>query len=112
MGNVKPVTSSLRDAATILPTLAKTPSFVPLLPFYYSMQLLFVTSATGLSILQLGDDLSPVQLGSYTSMVDFGSPTSVAYSSEYDELAISVANPDPLTKGRVYIVSSVEGWVQ
>lgn len=50
-------------------------------------------------------------IGFYNSMSTFGEPTSVAYNSVYDELAISVTAFDPLTKGQVYIVSSVESWI-
>lgn len=74
-------------------------------------QMLFVASSSNVTVLQLKDDLSVSELGSYDSMTAFGNPTSVAYSDTYDELAISVAAADPLTKGRVYIVSSVENWI-
>lgn len=74
--------------------------------------MLFVVSSAGLSVLEIGEDLSPTMLGAYSGMMDFGTPTSVSYSENYDELAISVASEDPLTKGRVYVVSSVEDWVR
>ena len=51
-------------------------------------------------------------VGFYDSMKDFGTPNSVAYSPVNDELAIAVAAHDVLTKGQVYIVSSVEDWVE
>ncbi|CAN0162374.1 unnamed protein product, partial [Ectocarpus fasciculatus] len=71
----------------------------------------FAASATGVSILKLGDDLSLSELGFYSSMVTFGEPTSVAYNSVYDEVAISVKAFDPLTKGRVYVVKSSDDWI-
>lgn len=74
-------------------------------------QMLFVSSATNITILELNDDLGVDEVGFYDSMITFGNPTSVAYSGEYDELAFSVAAEDPLTKGRVYVVSSVDDWV-
>lgn len=73
---------------------------------------MFAASTTGLSILELGDDLSLSKIGFYDTMASFGEPTSVAYSDVYDELAISVKSFNPLTKGKVYIVQSVEDWIR
>eukprot|EP00903_Cladosiphon_okamuranus_P012016 g11282.t1 len=73
---------------------------------------MFAASATGVSILMLGDDLSPSEVGFYTSMVEFGEPTSVAYNAKRDEVAISVKSFDPLTKGRVYVVPSLDDWIE
>lgn len=36
---------------------------------------------------------------------------SVAYNPKYDELAITVKPEDPLTKGKLYIVTDVEKWI-
>lgn len=77
-----------------------------------TQQYMFAASATGISILRLGDDLSPSEVGFYSSMVDFGEPTSVAYSAKNDEVAFSVKSFDPLTKGRVYVVPSADDWVE
>lgn len=73
---------------------------------------MFAASATGVSVLKLGEDLSLSEIGFYTSMVPFGEPTSVAYNSVYDEVAISVKAFDPLVKGRVYIVKSASEWME
>lgn len=59
----------------------------------------------------MGEDLALEKIGFYDAMASFGEPTSVAYSAVYDELAISVKSSDPLTKGKVYIVRSVEDWI-
>ncbi|CAM9455187.1 unnamed protein product [Scytosiphon promiscuus] len=69
-------------------------------------------SATGVSILKLGEDLSLSEIGFYSTMVPFGEPTSVAYNSVYDEVAISVKSFDPLVKGRVYIFKSASEWIE
>ncbi|CBJ25800.1 alkaline phosphatase [Ectocarpus siliculosus] len=76
-----------------------------------SGQHVFAASATGVSILKLGDDLSLWELGFYDSMTTFGEPTSVAYNPVFDEVAISVRAFDPLTRGRVYVVKSCEDWI-
>ncbi|CAB1115103.1 unnamed protein product [Ectocarpus sp. CCAP 1310/34] len=76
------------------------------------LQHVFAASATGVSILKLGDDLSLSELGFYNSMAAFGEPTSVAYNPVFDEVAISVKAFDPLTKGRVYVVKSSEDWIR
>eukprot|EP00752_Nemacystus_decipiens_P017246 g15450.t1 len=73
---------------------------------------MYAASATGISILELGDDLSPSQIGFYTGMVEFGEPTSVAYNAVRDEVAFSVKAFDPLTKGRVYVVPSADDWIK
>lgn len=75
------------------------------------LQHAFTSSSTGLTIFKVGDDLSPYMIGFYDTMLTFGAPTSVAYNSVYDELAISVTAYDPLTKGQVYVISSVENWI-
>lgn len=62
--------------------------------------------------MELGADLSPYFVGIYNSTVSFGGTTSVAYNPVHDELAIAVSAYDPLTKGAVYIVSSVEDWIE
>lgn len=90
---------------------APPPTRTPLPTAPVCLQMLFVTSSSGLSVLQLNSSLGVDLLGTYEAMSDFGSPTSVSYSETHDELAISVASEDPLTKGRVYIVSSVDSWV-
>lgn len=64
-----------------------------------------------MTILKLGEDLNPEMVGFYDSMSSFGEPTSVAYNDVYDELAISVKSSDPLTRGQVYIISSVKDWM-
>eukprot|EP00904_Undaria_pinnatifida_P006684 jgi/Undpi1/3145/HiC_scaffold_15.g06519.m1 len=76
------------------------------------MQHLFVASSTGVNVMELGADLSPYFVGIYNSTVSFGGTTSVAYNPVHDELAIAVSAYDPLTKGAVYIVSSVEDWIE
>lgn len=76
------------------------------------MQYVFAASATGISVLRLGDDLSPSEVGFYSGMVDFGEPTSVAYNAKRDEVAFSVRAFDPLTKGRVYVVPSADDWIK
>ncbi len=80
-------------------------------PCFCTLKYLFAASATGVSILKVGEDLSPSQVGFYTSMIDFGEPTSVAYNAKRDEVAMSVKSEDPLTKGRVYVVPSVDEWI-
>ena len=75
------------------------------------MQHVFVASSTGVTTFRIDNDLSPAVVGFYNSTATFGEPTSVAYNPVYDELAISVKAFDTLTKGQVYIVSSVEGWM-
>ena len=62
-------------------------------------------------MLQIDEDLSPAIVGFYNTTATFGDATSVAYNPVYDELAISVRAHDTLTKGKVYIVSSVEDWI-
>ena len=74
-------------------------------------QHVFVASSTGTTIFRINDDLSPAVVGFYNSTATFGQPTSVAYNPVYDELAISVRAHDALTRGQVYIVSSVEDWI-
>lgn len=76
------------------------------------LQLLFVTSREGLTILKLSKQLKPKKVGYYDSVTDDGRPTGVAYSEVNEELAISVSPTDPLRKGKLYIVSDVEKWVE
>lgn len=73
---------------------------------------MFAASTTGVSILELADDMSLAKIGFYDTMSSFGEPTSVAYSTVNDELAISVKAQDPLTRGQLYVVSSVEAWMK
>lgn len=72
---------------------------------------MFVAAPTGVTIFQIGDDLSPALVGLYNSTATFGEATSVAYNSVYDELAIAVKSYDDLTKGHLHVVPSVEDWI-
>ena len=76
------------------------------------MQHIFVASSSGITVLQLEDDLVPDPIGFYNDTAVHGEPTSVAYNDRWDELAISVKAEDPLTKGKVYIVSDVASWIE
>lgn len=72
---------------------------------------MFAVSPAGVTILLVGEDLSPTEVGFYDRTAAFGETTGVAYNSVYDEVAFSVKSLDALTKGRVYVVPDFGEWL-